>query len=1000
MKHVYSASRHDEGLVTVRFEVGEQIGPSIVKVYEKLQSNLDKMPPGVEPPLVKQKGIDDVPIVTVTLWSNAVDDAILRTLAINLLQEIKQVKDTGVGFVVGGRARQIRVVVQPERLASYGVSLGQIAQLIHSANYAETAGSAEADNQYFELWAGGFLQNADDLAGLIVGLHNGNPVYLRDIAQVSDGPAELQHLVQQYAGPAYKGTAAGAAVPDGAAAVTLAIAKKVGSNGVEVAHRVRDKIAELQGRLIPDNVKVELTRDYGKTAEDKVNELVLKLFIATGAVSVLTLVALGLRPAVVVTIVIPVVILITVFAAYIGGYSINRVSLFAFIFAIGILVDDAIVVVENIYRRWLAADSTDTATAIDAVREVGNPTIIATLTVVAALVPMAFVRGMMGPYMEPIPVLGSTAMLFSLFAAFALTPWLTRWLRPSRATLERSAAREHAMSARTLQLFRCLLKPMIQRTAYRWLFLLALIGAFFGSLALFPLHAVVVKMLPYDNKSEFSIAIDMPAGTALPVTISVTQQMVDALQQIPEILAIQSYVGTAEPYDFNGMVRHYYLRRNPWQAQIHVQLLDKADRARSSHAIAQSVRPLLQPIAERGRAELTIVEMPPGPPVLQTLVAEVYGPTTDGIRAASRHLTDLFRDTPGVADVQNSMKKQYPVLRFEPDRDKAQRLGITDRQLADELSYAMGGRRVGDAKIGGALEPTFIVLETPYAARANVEKLSDLPLPTAQGGSAPLIELGRFAASVQDPIIYHKDLRTLEYVVGDAIGRLDSPIYPMAQIDAALANYEAPDGNRLTATLTGPPPDDGAYGFEWAGEWTVTYETFRDLGIAFAVSLLVIYFLLVMEFDNFVIPVVIMAPIPLTLLGIIPGHWIMGAEFTATSMIGFIALAGIIVRNSILLVDFTVHAMSGGATAADAVLAACQARTRPILITALALVGGSIVIVTDPIFQGMAVSLLFGVLVSTLLTLFVVPLGCVSASGPLTQCRQYRMPASVEEHIR
>jgi multidrug efflux pump subunit AcrB len=981
VKHVYSRSSHEQGLVTVRFKVGEPMGPSIVKVYQKVMANLDRMPPGVKPPLIKRKGIDDVPIVCLTLWSRTQNDAALRQLADSLLQRLKQVPDTGEGFVAGGREQHLKVRVDPAQLSAYGLSLEQVARVIQAANRSEDVGAADAGKVHFQLYAGGFLHNADEVAQLLVGVHNGEPVFLGDVARVSLGPETPNSQVTYYSGPAARGKAV-----DGAPAVTLAIAKKSGSNGVAVARAILHRVASLQGRLIPNSVQVAVTRNYGKTAEDKVNELVFKLFVATGLVTLLVLLALGWRPAVVVTVIIPVVILITVFTAWIMGYSINRVSLFAFIFAIGILVDDAIVVVENIYRRWLLEGRLDAATAVDAVREVGNPTVIATLTVVAALLPMAFVRGMMGPYMQPIPVLGSVAMLFSLFAAFALTPWLTLLLKPRLRNLQRNERREERVHKRLSGLYQHSLLPLLR---HRWLRLgflgLLSIGLVF-SIGLLVTHQVTVKMLPYDNKPELDVVLDLPAGTTLPITANATREMVEKLRSLPEVTAIQAYQGTPEPFDFNGMVRHYYLRRQPWQAQIHVQLVDKHERSRSSHQIAQATRQLLQPIAKAYQARLTVVEMPPGPPVLQTLVAEVYGPDQQTIRQVAGHLQRTFDKTPGVSDVNTSMQRLYPVWRFHVNADKARRRGVSVQDILKNLRLAMGGEHSGDIKQAG-LEPTWIVIGVPYGERSDLQALQELPIPSSLGGSIPLGELGRFERQHQEAAAFHKDLRPLEYVMGDAVGRLDSPIYPMLRIDRALQDYKSPDGATLSGTLTGPPRADAGSAFAWTGAWTVTYETFRDLGLAFAAALLMIYFLLVMEFRDFRIPLVIMAPIPLTLLGIIPGHWLLGAEFTATSMIGFIALAGIIVRNSILLVDFALQELGRGVPLQEALIGACQARTRPILITAMALVGGSAVILTDPIFQGMAVSLLFGVLVSTLLTLAVVPLGCQTMQGAMLACR-------------
>jgi len=976
VKHVYSTSMREQGIVTVRFKVGEKMGPSLVKVHDKLNSNLHLITPGVQRPLVKAKGIDDVPTVTLTLWSEEVDDANLRTLATKILQSLKAIPDTGQGFLVGGRKEQIRVEVMPERLSGYGISLDQIARTIRTANNEGKSGYSESGNRHFTVYTGAFLKNARDVGRLVIGTHQGAPVYLRDVARVSLVPEEYRSLVNYYTGPAYPDTGA---VSDGMPAVTIAIAKKEGTNGVAVANAILAKVESLKGRLIPDNVHVEVTRNYGKTANDKVNNLIFKLFIATGAVTVLVLFALGWKPAMVVTLVIPVVLLMTVFAAYLSGLTIDRVSLFALIFAIGILVDDAIVVVENIYRRWLMKGESDTETAVDAVREVGNPTIIATFTVVAALLPMAFVSGLMGPYMAPIPYLGSVAMMFSLFAAFAFTPWLAMRIKPSMQVLKKMEESEHRAEQILDGLFRSILNPLLGNKRLGFGFIGALVAAFIGVCLLFYNTAVTVKMLPFDNKPEFSVVVDMPEGTALGATFNLITELADKLRELPEVTAVTTYAGTAKPFDFNGMVRHYYLRGEPWQGEVHVQLVDKGERERTSHEIASVAREMLTPIAREAGARITVVEMPPGPPVMQVVVAEIYGPDAETRRQVARDMTRMFEETKGLADVDNYMQEPYDILHFQVNIEKATRLGVTVDTIMNNLDMAMGGYKVGDVKRGTRLEPTYICMQVPIAHRARPSRLTDLPIPTEDGRTVPLGELGEFVKVGQEPVIHHKDLRPVEYVVGDAVGRLGAPIYPMLDLEDKLAEYTTPDGVVMSGHFTGPPPDNGQSGFEWGGEWTVTYETFRDMGIAFGVALVLIYGLVVGAFGNFVTPAVIMAPIPLTLLGIVPGHWIMGAEFTATSMIGFIALAGIIVRNSILLVDFAIAEVENGIEVKEAVLRSCKARTRPIVITALALVGGSSVILTDPIFQGMAISLLFGVVVSTVLTLVVIPLGCVSA---------------------
>ncbi|MEO5367399.1 MAG: efflux RND transporter permease subunit [Magnetococcus sp. WYHC-3] len=978
VKHVYSGSMRGQAMVTVEFDVGENLEESIVKLRDKIDSNMDKIPPGVDPPLIKPLAVDDVPAVTLTLWSQELPDSELRILAMDVLQRLNEVENTSIGFIVGGRSEQIRIEVFPERLSGFGISLDQIAQTIRTANSEQDVGSVESGGVGFQVYTGAFLRNAAEIARLVVGVHNNMPIYVGDVARVFAGPEETSKIVTYDTGASYDAPTPAA---HSAPAVTLAIAKKVGSNGVSVANGVLAKLEELKGQLIPNNVHVSVTRNYGATANEKVNELLFKLFIATMAVTILVWISLGLRPAVVTLVVIPVVILMTVFAAFLMGYTIDRVSLFALIFSIGILVDDAIVVVENIYRRWLLADDSEDPVSVDAVREVGNPTILATFTVIAALLPMGFVSGMMGPYMEPIPALGSVAMLFSLFAAFIFTPWLARLIKPTLKSLHRAAVKEHRQAEQLENFYRRIIPPLMDSRFKGLVFLFGLLGIFFASLALFYTTDVTVKILPLDNKPEFNVVINMPEGTALPQTANLARRITETIRDnVPEVTALQTYVGTASPFNFNGMVRHYYLRDKSWQGDIQVQLVHKSKRHRTSHDIAVDVRERITPLARAVGGKVEVVEMPPGPPVLQSVVAEVTGPTPEIRREVAQQMTRFFDQAESIVDVDNYIAEPYEYWRFEVDTEKAVRRGVSVDAINRNIGMAMGGSRLGDVKRATVLEPTWIVVQVPLEIRSQITSLYDLPIMTPQGNTIPLGELGRFVRGVQDPVIYHKDLRPVEFVTGEVTGRLDAPIYGMFDVEEMLQNYTTPDGvTGMAGEMMGPPADWSHSAFEWTGEWVVTYETFRDMGLAFGVALILIYMLVVWEFGNFTLPAIIMAPIPLTLIGIVPGHWVMDAKFTATSMIGFIALAGIIVRNSILLVDFTKHEVLAGASLRDAVIHSCKARTRPILITALALVAGSSVIITDYIFQGMAISLLFGVLVSTLLTLVVIPLGCMSA---------------------
>ncbi len=975
VKHVYSVSDKGQGIITVEFDVGQEMNASIIKVRDKMLANLDFMPPGARQPLIKPKEIDDVPIINLTLWSKSLDDGQLRSLGLELLQQLEKVKDTNNGFVVGGRKEIFHIDAYPGRLAGYGVSIQQIAGIVGSANVSEHTGNIELNGFKMEVYSGDFFKKVEDIENLVITVNEGKPVYIRDVADVYYAPEEAKHMVSHYTGRANKSTEKAT----GEQAVTIAIAKKFGTNGVAVAENILAKVEELKGRLIPDNVEISVTRNYGKSAKDKVNALLKKLFIATGAVTLLVWFALGWRPAVVVTLVIPVVLLMTIFAAWMLGMTIDRVSLFALIFSIGILVDDAIVVTENIYRRWLIDHKITIATAIDAVREVGNPTILATFTVVAALVPMAAVSGMMGPYMAPIPVLGSVAMMISLFAAFVFTPYFIMKFVPPLAVLHKMHEKEEKESKVLYAFFHSTISKLFHVKAYGWGFLIALFVAFFMSMSMFYTTTVPVKMLPLDNKSEFGVVLDMADGTALADTASTLHKMAQVLRNMPEVVSIQSYAGTAKPFDFNGLVRHYYLRQNSSGGELQIQLAEKSDRDRTSHEIALEARQLIKQIAADAGADYAVVEMPPGPPVLRPVVAEVYGPDKTTRRKLANDLTELFKESGTMTDIDNLMRDEYPIITFQVDTEKASRFGVSVRTIKETLSMAMSGFNVTTIRLKNALEPSNVVLQIPLSKRSQLSYLTQLPVPSQYGSMIPISELGSFVYKKQDDLIFHKDLADVEYVLGEPIGRLSAPIYAMFGVDDLLLKYQSINGEQIQGEYLGPPEDQTVPGFEWAGEWTVTFETFRDMGTAFGVALVVIYMLVVWQFGNFIIPAIIMAPIPLTLLGVVPGHWLLGAEFTATSMIGWIALAGIIVRNSILLVDFTVQEYAKGMPFFDAVIYSCASRTRPILITAFALVGGASVILTDPIFQGMAISLLFGVLISTVLTLIVIPLGTLSA---------------------
>lgn len=975
IEHVYSASERGQAIITAQFIVGENMESSLVNVYNKLASNMGMMPNGLLKPIVKPKGADDVPMVTFTLSSRELEASQLRLLGFDVLQGISSIKDTAQGFVVGGDPTEIKVEVNLERLSGYDISLTQIGQAIRAANSESIAGNLSAWQQSYSVYTGDFLKSADDIKDLIVGVKDKAPVFVRDVATVTEEAKDTSNMVRYYTGKANQSSYQS---QDGEAAVTIALAKLPGSNGVSVAEDTIAKLTDLKASLIPDNVHIAITRNYGKTANDKVNNLIFKLFIATGSVTILIWLFLGWRAAAVVSIVIPIVILSTVFAAWMLGLTIDRVSLFALIFSIGILVDDAVVVLENIYRRWLLEGDSRPEVTISAVSEVGNPTIIATLAVIAALMPMAFVSGMMGPYMAPIPTLGSVAMIVSLFAAFAFTPWLAQRMKPKMEDLKNAEEKEHQQSEKLGAFFKKLLNSLLLEKTKGWSLLIGIIVAF--SIAVYLVYSamVPVKLLPFDNKPDFSVVINFPEGTDLPVTANLTHKLAKTIQEdVPEVITMETYSGTAAPFDFNGLVRHYYMRSYPWNADIQVHLIDGHERDRSSHEIAEGVRHKLAKIAAEAGAKIQVVEMPPGPPVMQSIVAEVYGPDEATRNATAAKLTDVFEQAEMVVDVDNFMTAPHDSWRFVIDKQKAMESGISVSTINQTIEMAFGGYKLGDVKQGFKRgDPTYIVIQAPESSRAEFARIGQIPVQSQMGNTVPLNELGRFVIERQQTVLYHKDLKPVQYVTATGEGRLGAPIYGMLAIQSIMD--EATELNGLTGNFVMSPDGFTETDMMWAGEWTVTYETFRDMGLAFGVALLIIYMLVVWEFKNFLIPLIVMAPIPLTIIGIAPGHWLMGAEFTATSMIGFIALAGIIVRNSILLVDFSRKEIENGMPVTDAVIFACKARTRPILITAVALVLGSSVILFDPIFQGMAVSLIFGILVATLLTLVVIPLGCVS----------------------
>ncbi len=971
IEHIYSQTQDDRVMVTARFAVGTDEDTAVLRVNDKISANLNRIPTGIAPPLVVGRGIDDVAAVVVTLSPRA--DAAARwtqadlgQLAQKLQTELVKIPEAGSSYVAGSAPEEIRVAPDPEKLALYGVTLQQLLGKLRGANRSFLAGQVRDAGGMATVSAGQTLLGVPDIGLLLVGTRDGRPVYVQDVASITVGAAPLEARAWNFT-PAADGW-------QRTPAVSVAVAKRAGANAVTMAEAVRGRLDLLRGKLIPADVQAEITRDYGATANAKADELLFHLGLATVSIVVLIAFAIGWREALVTLVVIPTTILLTLFAARVMGYSINRVSLFALIFAIGILVDDAIVVVENIARHWGMRDGRDRLRAsIDAVAEVGNPTVVATLTVVAALLPMLFVSGLMGPYMAPIPVNASAAMLFSFFVAMAVAPWMMLKLAP-RAE---AAAHAHAHGEGRLgRIYRAVAAPLIATKARAWIFLLLVGVATIVSGALFYTEDVTVKLLPFDNKSEVSVVLNLPEGSSVEATERALFDVARIARGIPEVAGAQAYAGTPQPFDFNGLVRHYYFRTSPEMGDLHILLTPKEQRSRASHAIALDLRQRLQSLTLPAGSVLKVVEMPPGPPVLATLLAEVYGPDAATRRATAEELKTVFRTVPYLVDLDDSYGHPRPRLRVAIDQDRLEFFGVEQADVYDTVQALFGSIPVGYSYRGEGRTPLDIVVGLPKRDLAWSQRLAATPVPAnALPGSRGIVELGEVVRAGHEqgsPVLFRRDGHFADMVMAELAGRFEAPIYGMIAVNRAIAAHDWGKLTPPTVSLRGQPADESKPSLLWDGEWEITYVTFRDMGAAFGVALLGIYILVVAQFGSFRLPLVILVPVPLTLIGIVPGHWLLGAPFTATSMIGFIALAGIIVRNSILLVDFIRHAPAGMGVR-EMVLAAGATRFKPILLTALSAMIGAATILTDPIFQGLAISLLFGLASSTLLTVLVIP---------------------------
>ncbi len=970
VEYIYSIVKPGMNLTIVRFYVGEDMEDSIVNLYNKLMANFDKIPPGVTQPIVKPKSIDDVPILTLTLWdeNSRYSGYELRRIAVELSNELKKDQNVSEFSIIGGQKRQVVVNLDQSRLKAYQASPLQIMQALKQANFVLPSGSFPIGNQEFVVETGGFLTSLEDVASVVVGVYNSRPIYLRDIARLTDGPEEPASYVFMGLGPAAaeKGLVQ---APGQFEAVTIAVSKKKGANASTVAHEALKKMEALKGKLIPSDLQVTVTRDYGETAKEKSDELLKHMLIATVSVIILIAFTLGWREAVVVGVAVPVTLALTLLINYLYGYTLNRVTLFALIFSIGILVDDAIVVVENIHRHF-KLHRINPLTAVLAVDEVGSPTILATFAVIAALLPMAFVSGLMGPYMRPIPVGASAAMLFSLLVAFIVSPWLSYLVLKN----VRHGTESSEDDSKLTRLYQGLIGPLLD-SSHKRIIALLLVGLLLGmALLLLPLKKVTVKMLPFDNKSELQVIIDMPEGSTLEETAALTREMGEYLKTVPEVTDYQAYIGTAAPYNFNGLVRHYFLRSGSNVADLQVNFVGKEKRAQQSHDLAKRLRPALKEIGDKYSASIKVAEIPPGPPVLSTLVAEIYGPDPQRQIEIAAAIKKIFAETDGVVDVDWFVEDSQKKITLVVDKEKAAANSISTEAVAQSMRIGLNGMAAGLVHYEAEKEPVDILLRLPLAERAHPASLKSLSIPAADGTLVPLGALVRVEQAETEKTIYHKNLKRVTYVIGDVAGSKESPLYAILEMQDKVKQLQLEEGYELKQFSARQPWLEDRYAMKWDGEWHISYEVFRDLGIAFGAVMILIYVLVVAWFRSFVTPLVIMAPIPLTLVGILPGHWLFGAFFTATSMIGFIALAGIIVRNSILLVDFVQMEWRDRGDLKQALVTAGAVRFRPIVLTAAAVVVGSFVMLFDPIFQGLAIAMMFGAVAATALTLIAVPL--------------------------
>lgn len=965
VEYVYSTAMHDLGMVTVRFKVGEDEEKSITKLKTKIDYNLDRMPQGVLPPLIKKMSVDDVPQFSVTFYSKELDGATLRDIVVEVEQRVKEISDVSETKIIGGYKRIVKIEPSIVSMKSYNVDFFSIYRALSMSNSETNAGEITSDNKNIFISTGGFFKNVEDVKNIVVSVYNGKPVFLKDVANVKDGT----DIPDQYHMIGFNNKTA----TNRLQSVTLAVSKRKGSDAVVVAENILKKLEHLKGYIIPDNVKYTVSRNYGETASDKVKTLIEHLLGAILAVIIVMTLAMGWRAGLVVFVALPVTFALTLFVYYIFDYTLNRVTLFALIFVTGLVVDDAIIVVENMERHFKVGDKNIFGRALKAIGEVGNPTILATITVIVAIFPMAFVQGLMGPYMKPMPIGASLAMVFSLLVALVVTPWLSYKLLSGHTKVEGEVDEESLIkTTRLYKLYNKILTPLLDKLSYRVVFTGVMIVLFMGAFLMVPLKMVVMKMLPFDNKNELQIIIDMPEGTPLEHTMLVAGEIGNYLSTVKEIKDYQIYAGISSPYNFNGLVRHYFLRKGANVADIQVNFVDKSKRDLKSHDLAKLLREPVQKIGKKYNANIKMAEIPPGPPVLSTLVAEVYGPNqTDRINVA-KSIKDIFLKTDGVVDVDWFVEDNMVEYEFVFDKEKAALNGVSEEMFSKTIYALLNGLKAGIIH-NNTRETVDIIVKLPENERNNINLIKDISIMSMHNKNVALSEVVRIKEKIKDKSLYGKNNLPVVYVVGDVAGKEESPVYAMLKMKNDISKLRYND-SPITQYWTRLPEKTDTVSMKWDGEWQVTYEVFRDLGFAFGTVIIIMYFILVGWFKSFITPIIMLIPIPLSLLGIIPGHFIFNEFFTATSMIGFIALAGIMVRNAILLIDFIEASIEKGKDIRSAVIEAGAIRTRPVVLTTIAVITGAFFMLPDPIFAGLGVSLIMGAFVSTVLTLIIIPM--------------------------